>query len=74
LIRFLNVLERRAKLYGLDLERSVVGGMLPTAEMLAALFGEPYSETIDVEGEEEHARRAAGARPWLWRPTSGPTL
>ncbi len=50
---WLRVLERRAKLFGLDLERSAGGSPALTAEMMAELFGYDSTEpAIDVVGEE----------------------
>ena len=69
--RIVKVMERRAKLYGLDLDRSDGQAMLPSAEMMAAMFGfdaagyealygHPYSETIDVNADEIDEREALG--------------
>jgi hypothetical protein len=49
---YLNVLERRAKLYGLDLERSLGAPSSVSAEMLAELFRDAAEPPIDVDCEE----------------------
>ena len=70
---WLRVLERRAKLYGLDLERGDGNAMLAERRDdgrhvrlrrpgYEALYGHPYSETIDVEGEEMSDDREALGR------------
>ena len=51
---WLRVLERRAKLYGLDLQTGKLGKPQITAEMMAELFGYDTAEDpIDVEADEE---------------------
>ncbi|HET6173703.1 MAG TPA: hypothetical protein VFD90_13905, partial [Gaiellales bacterium] len=51
---WLRVLERRAKLYGLDLQTGELGKPQITAEMMAELFGYDTAEDpIDVEADEE---------------------
>ncbi|MDP9255958.1 MAG: helix-turn-helix domain-containing protein [Actinomycetota bacterium] len=52
---WLNVLERRARLYGLDLERSAAFGAPISREMLAEVVGwaPQQQDVIDVDGEEE---------------------
>jgi hypothetical protein len=60
----LRIMERRAKLYGLDLERSAGGPAAITAEMLAELFFDAGEQPIDVEGEEmPDDREALGLGP-----------
>jgi hypothetical protein len=48
---WLRVLERRARLYGLDLERAAGGPAQITSEMLSELFW-PIDEAIDGDAEE----------------------
>jgi hypothetical protein len=48
---WLRLLERRAKLYGLDLERSAGGPIALTRELLHEILSDP-AEPIDVESEE----------------------
>ena len=69
---WMRVLERRAKLYGLDMQQGVFVPQM-TAEMMAELFFDEQprirtASTIDVEGEELSDEREA-RRPWLWRLT-----
>jgi hypothetical protein len=60
---WLCVLERRAKLYGLDLQTGKLGKPQITAEMMAELFGYDTAEDpMDIEADEEmpdNGRRSA---------------
>jgi hypothetical protein len=60
---WLRVLERRARLYGLDLERSAGFGAPISREMLAEVVGwDPQHDVIDVDAEEESDEREALGR------------
>jgi hypothetical protein len=72
---WLRVLERRARLYGLDLERSAAVAGAVTAEKLAELFrlDEPQ-EAIDVDAEElPHDARAIEPGVRRLTPSSWPS-
>ena len=59
--RIVKVMERRAKLYGLDLERGLSATPAGTAELLAQMLGYDVAEApIDVEAEEIDEREALG--------------
>jgi len=45
-------MERRARLFGLDLERNLQFNVRPTAEQLASLFGWDAQDVVDVTAAE----------------------
>jgi hypothetical protein len=51
--RLVKLMDRKARLMGLDLERSINVNVVPTAEQFAAFLGwDPQGEAVDAEAEE----------------------